>query len=191
MTDGNLLWVNDSYDRAYASDGVSRYGAYLRQGAGRFLDWDDEPTSDVAEFAATAFEIASGPTMSPGYIAAHPRVTDLQLHCDDDGRRAIQLNLAATIPSELYRVMPRRWQSWQQPHGEDGRWQQPYDNDRLTVTTALTVRVPFPPVDLLPGACYDHGQPHTPTAQAAVRVLVEHVNTELAGLLAALTGRQR
>jgi len=193
MTDRNLLWVNDSYDREYASDGVSRYGAYLRQRATQFLDpWEDVPTTEASLFAAIAFEIASGPVMSPGYVGSHPRVTDLRLHCDDDGRRAIQLDLAISLPSELRRAMPLRWQDWQQPRGEDGRWQQPYDNDRLTVTTAITVRVPFPAADLLPGAFYDqHGNPDTPAAQGAVAVLVAHVNTELAGVFVALTGARR
>lgn len=183
-----LLRVNDRDDRDQASDGVSRFGFYLRDRASRFLDWDDRPTTDPAHFAGAAFEIGCSPIMAPSYIATHPRVIKVGVHCDDDARRAIRLDIALDLPADLGRLVPYRWQRWQRSHS--GGWYPPYDNDRPAVTSTLTVRVPLP--HGLPGAFYDqHHNPHVPTAQAAVRVLVAHVNTELAAVLAVVCGRQR
>lgn len=178
-----VVWLDEDYDRAYASDGVSRFGAYLRQSAHRFLSWDEEPTTDAAMFAATAFEVGCAPVMAPPYVATHPRVVGLAAHCDDDDRRAVRVELAVDVPREFATVLPRGWRGWQ--HSDDGhRWYEPGDNDRPAAVLTLTVRVPFPAVDLLPGTAYDdHGNPHVPTAKDAVRALAAHVNAHLAGVL--------
>lgn len=186
-----LLRVNDRHDRDQASDRVSRYGAYLRDRATRFLDpWDDRPTTDPALFAAVAFEIGCSPIMAPPYITTHPRVAAVGVHCDDDARRAIRLDLALDLPTDLRHALPGGCQGWQRDY--HGGFYPPDNNDRPAATGVLTVRVPFPPADHLPAVFYDqHDNPHVPTAQTAVRVLVAHINTELADMLAAVTGRQR
>jgi hypothetical protein len=46
MTAADLLvcWIDRDHDRANASDGTSRYGAYLRDHAHLFDPWQDAPT---------------------------------------------------------------------------------------------------------------------------------------------------
>lgn len=185
-TTNRLVWIDEITDQELASDGVSRYGAYLRQGAHRFLDWDDEPTGDPAAFAAQAFEIACSPIMSPPYVVTHPRVLTCVPHRDEDDRRALQVELAVGLPTRVRTALPRDWRGWQQTSG--GMFYAPWDNDRTAAYATVTVRLPFPAADRLPLCTFDGGFPHTPTAQAAVQVLVDHTNTELAGLLAAITG---
>lgn len=186
MNTDRLVWIDNTTDRELASDGVSRYGAYLHQGAHRFLDWDDEPTSDPAAFAAAAWEIATSPVMSPPYVVTHPRVITCVPHRDEDGRRALQVDVAMRLPARVRAALPPVWRGWQ--HTRRGPFYAPWDNDRTAVYATVTVRLPFPATDRLPAAAYDGGLPHTPTAKDAVRVLVAHANTALAGLLAAITG---
>jgi hypothetical protein len=181
-----LVWIDEITDRELASDGVSRYGAYLRQGAHRFLDWNEAPTSDPAAFTATAFEIACSPVMSPPYVVTYPRVLTCVPHRDEDGRRALQVDLAMGLPARMRAALPPDWRGWQQTSG--GMFYAPWDNDCTAVYATVTVRLPFPAADRLPGPAYDHGDPHTPTVHDAVRVLVAHANTELADLLTAITG---
>ena len=64
-----MFTFNDAEDRDRASDGVSRYGAYLRQHADRFTGWDGEPvTGDPVQFAAAAWRVATSPVMAPPYL---------------------------------------------------------------------------------------------------------------------------
>lgn len=70
--------VDGEYDREYAGDGVSRYGAYVRSRLdGSFAEcWDgtwEEPASRRMAFAAAAWRTAVGPVMSPGYVGYHSR----------------------------------------------------------------------------------------------------------------------
>jgi hypothetical protein len=64
------FWVDRDDDRESASDGISRYGAYLRDAA--FEPWTDH--DQAVEWAVFAWRRATGPVMSPGYVRCHPRV---------------------------------------------------------------------------------------------------------------------
>jgi hypothetical protein len=172
-----LLWIDETTDRELASDGVSRYSAYLRQATHRFLDWDDQPTSNPATFAAQAFEIACAPIMSPPYVVTHQRVLTCAPHRDDDGRYALQFDVAVGMAQGIRLALPVRWRAWQMTR--DGVYYAPWDNDYPAAYATITLRLPFPPLDRLPAPAYNGGEPHTPTAQYAVRVLVEHVNAAL------------
>jgi hypothetical protein len=64
------FWIDCEYDRDNASDGVSRYGAYIRQA--RFEPWtDNDHAVELAEFA---WRQATGPVMAPGYVRRHGRI---------------------------------------------------------------------------------------------------------------------
>src|SRR6266536_5502881 len=89
-----VFTLHDVYDHAHASDGVSRYGAYLAQNARRFRYGGEKHTPDPTEFAAAAFVVAGPPIMSPPYVGTHPRVLHAAPHWDADRRCALQLELA-------------------------------------------------------------------------------------------------
>ncbi|MEU0521959.1 hypothetical protein [Streptosporangium sp. NPDC006007] len=76
-TTGTAYRIDHDTDSDRASDGISRYSAYVRQNAGKF-SWAFEER-DAVEFAAVAFEIASSPIMSPGYVLDHPRILATRL----------------------------------------------------------------------------------------------------------------
>ncbi|MBB5808954.1 hypothetical protein F4560_008722 [Saccharothrix ecbatanensis] len=178
--------VDNRRDQDLASDGVSRYGAYLRQDAARFADLEDLP----AEFATAALRVALPPVMSPGYVLTHPRVLDVEPHWDDEGRLAIAVTLVSELPARLAGVCAR-WAGWRRERSDwfDGapRWSAPYDNDRRAVLPQVRVLVPVP-VDCLPVPRLRHGAPDLNAAKCAVSSIVHVINHDLAPVLDALDG---
>jgi hypothetical protein len=98
------FWVDHDHDRGHASDGISRYGAYLRDAT--FEPWTDH--DQAVEWAAFAWRRATGPVMSPSYVRYHPRVRGAQLE-----RSGWDGNLAAavTLISSWRRSSSRRWRA--------------------------------------------------------------------------------
>jgi hypothetical protein len=161
------FWVDDRYDQDMASDGCSRYGAYVRQKAHMFREGDDW-IEDNVRFALTAWRIAQAPIMWPGYVRNHPRILDNCEHWDDEGRAALAIDLAWPLPTQVARTAMRLdWYGWEPP---DERWIEPYDNDRPAAFATLVVRVPLP-AGRLPTPRYQNAVPHVHTAQLAVRTI--------------------
>lgn len=156
---------DDEYDRICASDGVSRYDAYLD----RYAAWFAEgglPTADAERFAAAAWRIALPPIMSPGYVRVHGLVRDTQVHLDDERCPTVSVDLAMSSEPDAAEspCTSQRWcgelDCW---HGAD---------DSLTVAR---IAVPLASIPL-PDPRYQCGQPDTATAKAAVRVICAVVN---------------
>lgn len=186
--------VNDTYDRDNASDRVSRYGAYLAQNTTLFSD-DGVPTADVAWFAFSAWEIATSPIMTPGYVHTHPRVIGAEPHWDEDGRPALTVRLVAPHPPRVLDALGpnvRTWEPQRSVGGDVYAWTEPWNNDRLSAYTTLTVRVPIA-TDVLPTPRYRSGIPDTATAKLAVKTVCAVVNPPISYLITVLdatrTGR--
>jgi hypothetical protein len=188
---GQLCWVDAAYDRARASDGVSRYGAYLRGHPEAFAPCYGPGAGGIAldagEFAAAAFGVATGPIMSPGYVGWHPRVLDHMVSRGDDpepGRLVCQVTLAISLP----RWLGAPWRSWTQYLGRD--WAEPGD-DRHAALARLELRWPVPVTSLpRPGTPTTPGEPNLRDAKAAVAALVAQVNATAGPVLAELEGGQ-
>lgn len=131
---------DEDYDRAHASDGISRYGVYLVQYAHMFIDENDRPTTDPAQFAGSAWEIAHCQTMAPSYVRTHGRVQQTSTRWDDDWNAAVFVMLAVSAPPEAagFTYPWRRWTG-----DELGRWVSPPDLSRPTALTMLQVEVPL------------------------------------------------
>jgi len=178
------FWVDRDYDRKHASDGVSSYGAYLRDAT--FQPWTDD--GQAGEWAVFAWERATGPVMSPGYVRYHPRVLAARLERNGwDGSLAAGVTLVSTWPEEIKRVTVRAvklgdrevyWQDWPaEYHGGDTCYYEPSEADvaarpYLLATLSLQFTVPSA---ALPAP------PATPTAllgagQHAVAVVVAELN---------------
>jgi hypothetical protein len=171
--------TNDAYDRDMASDGRSRYGAYLRQKADMFRDGDDW-TENSVRFALTAWQIAQSPIMAPGYVRSHPRVLHNCEHWDDEGRGALTIQLATALPTQVARsVRSLGWCDWER---HDQRWVEPYDNDRPAAFASIFVRVPLSP-DSLPAPSYHSRTPDTGIAQLAVHVICGLANDKVEPML--------
>lgn len=178
------VWVDEDYDRDYASNGRSRYGAYLAMHSREFTDAEvDAPTADPLLFAAAAFTIACAPIMAPGYVRRHPRIHGLSWCWDEEQRVAFEVGVAAPLPAGIARVIAGRgWAGWQ---WHRGAWWEPDTNDRPGAYTVVTVRVPLP-AHLLPTPAYTRdGVPELDTARRAVRAVCRQLNDHLAAILTA------
>jgi hypothetical protein len=183
-----LAWIDYEHDRTSASDGISRYGAYLRQRADWFQD------SDTASFAATAWQVATGPVMSPGLVRRRADLHAITVGLDEDGEGILSATVRVPVAFRSWRGLSGRidhrvqhWQterSWD-PEGPVYHEPRPSRERRALLITAA-VRVPvdvgrLPPVD--PG---DEGPVSRITATPAVAELVAQINTHAGPLVDAL-----
>jgi hypothetical protein len=106
MSSDPPFFVDDAYDVENASDGVSRFGAYLRHNATAFNDGDDQVTPDPVDFAIEAWRVATGPIMAPAYL----RIGDGRILAATCGRNHFDGNLLADVtlavprPAALTRI---------------------------------------------------------------------------------------
>jgi hypothetical protein len=177
-------WIDDDYDRDYASNRHGRYAAYLVGHSDLFDPWGEAPdgvTRDLVEFAVAAFKVATGPIMSPGYVRWHGRVQDHHAgRSEDDGRLLLSVTLAVPSPVRL----PWSWRGWERDFHD--RYLEP-DDRRPVGLCRLELRWPVP-TDMLavPTPAKVAGVPNLRDATGAVRVLVEQVNTTVGPVMAEL-----
>ncbi|HEX5401873.1 MAG TPA: hypothetical protein VFX16_06185 [Pseudonocardiaceae bacterium] len=178
--------ADDEYDREMASDGCSRFGAYLRQSCGAFRD-DIEPTQNPLLFALAAWRISQPPIMTPGYVRRHPCVLEADEHWDDEGRVALTVQLAAPMPMSVVRSgCCSEWSRWER-YG-DAQLLEPFDNDRPAAFGILVLRVPIS-ADALPSPRYCRtGGPTVEVAKQAVGAICHVVCQATGPALAALEG---
>jgi hypothetical protein len=180
-----VCWIDPDYDRANASDGVSRYGAYVRDYARLFDPWQDAPdgvTTDPVEFAIAAFRVATGPIMSPGLVRWHPRVYGYGLDRNDlDGRLVVSVTLATPAP---LRLPGWAWRGWERDFGD--RFLEPEDRGPVALAR-LELRWPLA-VDQLhrPGRPRVPGRPNLVDATTAVAAVVGSANHTAGPVLTAL-----
>jgi len=198
MNGTTAFWIDDAYDRDQASDGVSRFGAYVRQSRSIAGCWDGARYNVSARFAAAAWETATPPVMSPGYVRRHPRVLRARVDVSPWN---------ATLVGSVELVMP-----WPDPLASAGGWQgstcwrdwpaeslgrrdayREPDDDELAAHAYLmaSARLHFPLDPLLPGLpsvpssprfCVEH-------ARMAIEALVIAMNAAVAPVIGALEGR--
>jgi hypothetical protein len=165
-----LVVADEAYDRDYASDGLSRFGAYVRQRAHLFVfDW--EPLSP-AGFASEVWAIAGSPVMSPGYVRVRHDVSGIYCRCADDS-----FGLVVDVHLRLPWPVEPGWASWQRlsDPDEDGQTLVAPDEDLLAVLATATVQVPVAE-ELLPEPGRFAGHDLT-IAKRAVGVICRQVNT--------------
>jgi hypothetical protein len=180
-----VCWVDHDYDRASASDGVSRYGAYVRDAARLFDPWQDAAngvTTDPVEFAIAAFRVATGPIMWPGFVRWHPRVcgygTDRSEH---DGRLVVSVTLATLAP---LRLPGSAWRSWERDFHD--RFLEPEDRGPVALGR-LELRWPLASDQLhWPARPRVPGRPNLVDATTAVAAVVGSANHTAGPALAAL-----
>ncbi len=190
------FWVDTDYDREYASDGRSRYAAYLRDAA--FEPWTDNDRS--VEWAAFAWRRATGPVMSPGYVRRHPRVLGAQLERSGwDGSLIASVSLACSLPDQLAMTLTRSlplggrsayWQDWPtEDLGGDTRYYEPGEADldaRPYALTTLSLQFAVPSAALPEPPADTAAQ--LGAAQHAAAVVVGELNRIAGPVLGALSG---
>lgn len=175
-----IVTVDDAYDRDYAGDGISRFGAYVRQRAHLFVD-DWEPLSPVT-FAVTVWTIATGPIMSPSYVRIRRSIQAVNCrHGDEPGLLLAEIAVRLPWPGGL-RDKPSL-QGWVSGHRHSGG-SDALDEQRPALLVDGRLRVPIPE-DRLPSpsrfAALDVG-----VAKQAITAICEQVNTVAGPVLADL-----
>lgn len=103
-----MFVFNDRDDRDRASDGVSRYGVYLRRYPNLFasLDGDGTVVDDPAVFAAAAWQVATSPVMAPPYLEwTAERVQSVTLtHSEHALALIVRVQVAVPRPAALATV---------------------------------------------------------------------------------------
>jgi hypothetical protein len=191
------FWVDRDDDRESASDGISRYGAYLRDAA--FEPWTDD--DQAVEWAVFAWRRATGPVMSPGYVRSHPRVLAARLERSGwDGSLVAGVDLVSSWPKQFEAALATGlrlggrdayWQDWPTGYrgGETISYYEPSEADVAARPYALaTVGLQFTvPSAVLP-------EPPATSAvllsagQQAVAVLVAELNQVVGPVLGAGLG---
>ncbi|MFD0687340.1 hypothetical protein [Actinomadura fibrosa] len=185
-----MFRFHDAEDRDRASDGVSRYGVYLRRHPRLFTDFEDPVTVDPVLFVIGAWQVATAPIMSPPYLDwTAERLLSVELSgSEHDGSLIARCQFAADRPAALREV--GGFADWQCDAGWSGvRGYQAPDDDVLArgpvmlTSTAVLWSIPadrlYAPADA----------PETLTtidAKQAVRRLAELLDARLAPVLAAL-----
>jgi hypothetical protein len=195
----STFWIDYGYDADHASDGISRYGAYVRQATALFAEcwdgtWDDTRTR-VARFAAAAWQTGTGPVMAPGYIQLHPRVLSARVEVSNwDASLFAAVDLATPWPAPLDRVRDWRggqwWHDWpvERVLGGPDYYREPGEEELTRGPYLLArARMLFPlPTAGLPSA---PGGPHDALegkARTAAEALVAAMNGAVTPVLGAL-----
>jgi len=187
LEDGLAAWVDREYDDDRASDGVSRYGQYLRDRAKQFDDLDldladpDRDGYNRTVFARLAWAIANGPIMSPGLVARHPRVTGVTTETDDwdYANLIVTAELISELPAGMGSVLGYRWYGLDRTYSGGYQWP---DRSRAKeplhmALPALTLVFPVPAADLPAPALDPNGL--LSAAFGAVDAIVDHANRKL------------
>ncbi|MER5350686.1 hypothetical protein ABT093_10175 [Kitasatospora sp. NPDC002551] len=183
-----LAIVDDIRDREQASDGHSRFGAYIAHHAEDFHD-GGEPLRPV-DFAAVAWSVATFPVMSPGYVDVRPDVHPFTVHRGHDGGAFLCAKVGLRHRDLARRLFALDWE--RDPWGSrDDPWPvlvAPERTDRPTVLVAATLLVPVPDHILLQPTVCRPGRTLTHEAKQVVAALAAHANEHLAPLVDELLG---
>jgi hypothetical protein len=203
-TASTAFWIDRAYDREYASDGISRYGGYLRDAT--FEPWTDH--DQAVEWAVFAWERATGPVMSPGYVRCHPRVLSARLERSGcDGSLVAGVTLVSAWP-EQFNAAPAGsvrigdkdayWQDWPtESRGGTSCYYEPSEADvaarpYLLTTLSLQFTVPSAALPQPPAtstARVSAGQHAVAAVVAELNRIVGPVLDALPGLTSGMAGR--
>jgi hypothetical protein len=198
-TASTAFWVDRGYDREYASDGISRYGAYLRDIT--FEPWTDD--NQATEWAVFAWERATGPVMSPGYVRHHPRVLAARMERSGwDGSLTAGVNLVSCWPEEIKAALAdglrlddthAYWRDWPAEYlGGAVSYHEPSEADvaarpYLLAIVSLTFTVPTTALPLPPAS----SAALLNAGQRAVAVMVTELNRVVGPVLSVGLGCAR
>lgn len=179
---GHLV-IDEAYDQARASDGFSRYGAYLAKRLPAIVDDDPDVLTDPVRWAAFAWATATTPVMSPAYLDWHGPIEDIQVSWDDG-----QLAVEAVLRTDL-RVNLPGWRGWDRDR--HGNHLEPWHGNRIALArmtlraTLAELRLPRPPEDARSRSDVVF------TARAAVSAVAVAVEDVLAPVVIALSPRNQ
>ncbi|WP_051830064.1 MULTISPECIES: hypothetical protein [Streptomyces] len=188
-----LVIIDYTADRENASDGHSRYGAYIAQHAADFHE-DGQPLRPV-EFAAAAWRTATSPVMAPGYAVVRPDLDRVEVYADHDGGAQFCAKVGLRHSQLTHRPAsrPLDWERapWTRSNEPWPVLVSPERTDRPAVLVTATVLLPIPDSILITPTTARPGRTLTDEAKTVVAALAEHANQHLAPLVADLLGGAR
>jgi hypothetical protein len=184
---GAAFWIDYEYDRENASDGISRYGAYVRRSSALAESWDgtwDDPQVRQARFAEAAWATATTPVMSPGFVRRHPRVISAAVQYNTwDATLTGTVQLITPWPRSLAssRTWQRGqwWQDWPAETLGDLRWREPDERElagHAYLMASAWLCFPLRPSASLPPAPSGPGDSVEAIARKTVAALVLAMN---------------
>lgn len=192
-TPRTIVRIDDEYDRARASNGSSRLGAYLDDRLDSFHEWDEPDTPLSAdEFAVAAWEVATSPMMSPGYVRTRDDLGMVRVLRREDGEGLLVSVAVPVRHSDLKARLPYQWRDWERDGfslGDDERYRRlvgPENSDRPAVLITAEVRAPL--LDMLHTPTATRGRELHEDAKAALRLLVDQVNAAAGPIVATMNG---
>ncbi len=138
---GDLLWIDNARDKQSPSDGVSRYGVYLRQNLAAFED------ADTPEYFAMAAWQVAAEEMTPGYLVFRPDLHGINLGLDEDTHAMFA---AVHVPVPNTRALwpmteaTDTWRPSSVPFSDAPIYDAPaYRAERVAILPTVEVRVPI------------------------------------------------
>lgn len=182
------FWIDYEWDRDRASDGKSRYGAYVRGAMEEFRkSWDGTYETNLAgRFAEVAWRTATGPVMSPPFAdwRAPVRSAGLQIDVEAEGCPLVAtVDLACRWPRSLGHGHDglRHWRSWPYERSWTGDYPRvPYGDEIVRGCYALAslrllFAIPAAQLPAPPAAGHRPGEVED-TARKAVEAVVAELN---------------
>jgi hypothetical protein len=189
MTGSCAFWIDRDYDRENASDGMSRFGAYVRQARFAPAAEGEDTRAALAIFAWTQ---ATGPVMAPGYVREHQRIRRARLTASDWDGKSLLATVDVVMPQPGHLRWMRTddergtWQDWPRQRafaGGKGAFYEP-DADELAgnsyLLTTASIRFTVPSGELP----YPDGRKLAVAADEAVTILVRELNSIVGPVLA-------
>jgi hypothetical protein len=184
-----MFWVDAADDRERASDGVSRYAAYVRQAARGFTEDAEVFDDPAAAWAVRAWNTACPPVMCPGFVAWHPRVLSARAERDEwAGDLRVTVDLVSALPESVARVAGYEWSCWRYEE-----WGERYEEPELrqagrdkSLLPTMTASVLIAPASVFPTVAGP--VPDWREAARAVGAVCRVLNAALGPIVAALDG---
>lgn len=194
-----IIHVDLEGDRDRASDDYSRYGSYV---GGRELSFQDQwakpelkPSEPIA-FAATAWEVACPPIMSPGLVDWRPDIHKIRVGYDEDGR---DLMATVELPLEHHQLaakIPYQYEDWARHNhwrGDDYVYLMHggVRRGKPTVTALVTIQHILSSVTLVTPPAAPTGRALVDACLQSVELTAAALNAELPEIINAVQGRDR
>ncbi|TLQ39008.1 hypothetical protein [Streptomyces marianii] len=199
MTDWStttLVRIDDPYDRNRSDTGApldSRFGRYL---ARRVNELEDDERTNPVDFLIWAWNIATPPVMSPGYVRIRHDLKAVRLDHSEEDR---SLLLAVEVPVR-HHILPRgnrppyNVSDWEENHhfGPPESYRPHYpprDESRPALLLSAVLRLPAADWTLhKPGDWSRVEEFLVDDAKQAVATAVDHINRTAGPRIAALLG---
>ncbi|MEV7595496.1 hypothetical protein AB0O42_35055 [Streptomyces sp. NPDC089922] len=194
-TPTTLLSVDEHNDRERASNGYSRYGAYLADRPAKFHEYEEPGTPLTAqEFAAAAWEVATPPVLI-GYVSLRPDLKAVTTGFTENGELLLKVSVPLWHNDLQAERRPRHpWQDWTTEYDyatRDDRYRHAFEpeikGDRPAVLTVSQILIPTTDWDL-PAPQHTEGRALVEEAKHVVHEIVRRVNQHAGPMVAQLLG---